>query len=206
MDDRKTELDSQVATLVDLGYPALLELSADAFADQLAPLHERAAALRPVRGHEHIPFVLVLRDVLSPHQAITHTRLGREHGFTSMEADDVARFRPVDDIALPAGWAYLLTDVDTGAATRDVPPAEALDQIKSAGRTTLTLDEGIALVLHNPDLLRVGNRFSMLGSRCGDRRVPAIWVSEGRPRLGWCWEGAPHTWLGSASAAGRLGS
>jgi hypothetical protein len=60
------------------------------------------------------------------------------------------------------------------------------------------------VVTHHPDLLGSGNRFSMLGSRCGDRRVTAIWVSQRRPRLGWCWAGAPHTWLGSASCASRV--
>ena len=38
----------------------------------------------------------------------------------------------------------------------------------------------------------------------GDKRVPALWVSARRPRLGWCFQGAPHTWLGSASCGGRV--
>ena len=75
----------------------------------------------------------------------------------------------------------------------------------AAGRTPLTLDEGLALLLQDGGVLRRETCFSMLGSRCGDRRVPALWVSERRPRLGWCWDGAPHTWLGSASAAARVG-
>nr|WP_157857446.1 DUF5701 family protein [Streptomyces yerevanensis] len=39
--------------------------------------------------------------------------------------------------------------------------------------------------------------------RSGDRRVPAIWISQKTPKLGWCWEGNPHTWLGMASAGDR---
>lgn len=38
----------------------------------------------------------------------------------------------------------------------------------------------------------------------GEVRGPAWWVSGRRPRLGWCYQGAPHTWLGSASAARRV--
>jgi uncharacterized protein DUF5701 len=53
-------------------------------------------------------------------------------------------------------------------------------------------------------VLRSRNCFSLLGSRAGDKRVPALWVSSRRPRLGWCYQGAPHTWLGTASCAGRL--
>ncbi|MFG3335488.1 DUF5701 family protein [Streptomyces tendae] len=45
--------------------------------------------------------------------------------------------------------------------------------------------------------------FSLGGSRCGDRRVPAIWVSKRAPKPGRCWEGNPHTWLGMAAAGAR---
>jgi Family of unknown function (DUF5701) len=47
--------------------------------------------------------------------------------------------------------------------------------------------------------------FSLAGSRCGDRRVTALWISQNRPKLGWCWAGNPHTWLGTASCADRTG-
>ncbi|WP_371413026.1 DUF5701 family protein [Thiomonas sp. X19] len=56
-----------------------------------------------------------------------------------------------------------------------------------------------------PDFLQPNHCFSMLASRCGDKRVPALWLSESRPKLGWCWAGNPHTWLGSASCANRVG-
>ena len=46
-----------------------------------------------------------------------------------------------------------------------------------------------------------------------DARTPAIWISNGTGRdgrerrdaakLGWCWWGNRHTWLGIASCAGR---
>jgi len=32
---------------------------------------------------------------------------------------------------------------------------------------------------------------------------PAIWISRGAPKLGWCWQRNPHTWLGMASAGAR---
>ena len=73
------------------------------------------------------------------------------------------------------------------------------------GRSPLTLEEGLAVVTHHPGILREQTCFEMLGSRCGDKRVTGLWVSAKRPRLGWCWGGNPHTWLGMASCAGRLG-
>jgi len=48
-----------------------------------------------------------------------------------------------------------------------------------------------------------------------DARTPAIWISNGTgrdgrdnrnaPKVGWCWAGNRHTWLGFASAAARAG-
>ena len=55
-------------------------------------------------------------------------------------------------------------------------------------------------------ILAERNAYSLLASRQpGTQRVPAIWTSFKAPRLGWCWDRNPHTWLGSASASGRVG-
>ena len=58
-----------------------------------------------------------------------------------------------------------------------------------------------------PEVLEKNKCFMLAGSRARarDRRVPALWISERAPKLGWCWDGNPHTWLGTASAGGRLG-
>ena len=122
--------------------------------------------------------------------------------FTTMEADDLARFAPIDGVTVPVGL-YVLEDVDTGADLVNVTPDDALPRILAAGRSPLTIEEGLALLDRDPELLRTHNAFSLLASRCGDRRVPALWTSKGRPRLGWCWAGNPHSWLGSASCAAR---
>ena len=84
-------------------------------------------------------------------------------------------------------------------------PNDALPIITGAGRTPLTTDEGVALVTHLPETLKVRNCFQSLGSRTDNKRVPSFWISKGAPRLGWCWAGNPHTWLGAGSAAARHG-
>jgi len=61
------------------------------------------------------------------------------------------------------------------------------------------------VVIHRPSLLEKNKCFMLSGSRRHDRRVPALWISERAPKLGWCWDGNPHTWLGVASAGGRVG-
>jgi hypothetical protein len=152
-----------------------------------------------------IPYVEVVRpDPERRAEAIAAAALGAKHGFTTMEPDDLARFAPIDGVEVPDRH-YVLEDVDTGRDMLNVTPDDALPRIEAEGRSPLTLDEGLALVAQFPELLRTHNAFSLLGSRCGDRRVTAIWVSKGAPRLGWCWAGNPHTWLGSASCARRIG-
>ena len=154
------------------------------------------AAQEPVAA-----FVLVAPGP-APVDAIGRVTLRGKAGFTTMEADDLARFVPTT--AAPAG-AYLLDDVDTGAAYLGVRPDDALPVILAAGRTPLTLEEGLAVVVQHPEWLRERNCFELLGSRAGDKRVTGLWLSKGAPRLGWCWGGNPHTWLGMATAARRLG-
>jgi hypothetical protein len=125
-------------------------------------------------------------------------------GWTDLPADDLARFAPVAGVDVPDAEAYLVTDVDTGREMLDVTPDDALPRILRAGRSPLTVEEGLALLTQHPGVLRSHNAYSVLASRCGDRRVPAFWVSKGAPRLGWCWAGNPHSWLGSASCRSRV--
>jgi hypothetical protein len=127
-------------------------------------------------------------------------------GFVDMNPIEPGQFSPIEGVEMPEGPAYLAVGIDTGGETLNVTPDDALPLITAAGRSPLTIEEGIAVLTHHPGVLRARNAFSLLGSRSGDKRVPALWTSRGSPRLGWCWAGNPHTWLGSASCALRLGA
>jgi len=99
-------------------------------------------------------------------------------------------------------------------------PDEALPAISEAGRTPLTLTEGLHWVLQRPEVLARGRCFMTIASRrrkpdgALDARTPAVWISNGTgrdgparrdaPKVGWCWAGNRHTWLGFASASGRF--
>jgi hypothetical protein len=60
--------------------------------------------------------------------------------------------------------------------------------------------------------MTIGSRLRKPDGRL-DSRTPALWLSNGSgrdgterrgaPKVGWCWAGNRHTWLGFASAAGR---
>jgi Family of unknown function (DUF5701) len=199
--EAELEFDRQVDALAMTGLPALLDLRNRCFRAWLEPLRDALPAAEET-GDRGIPFVVVLPElpVLEVLEAV-HTVGGT--GFTTMEEDDLARFRPLPEVR-PPGGPYLLLDVDAGRDTLGRTPAEVLPAITAAGRSPLTIAEGLSLLVSDPGVLRSRNCFSLLGSRCGDKRVPALWVSARRPRLGWCYQGAPHSWLGSASCAGRV--
>jgi hypothetical protein len=199
--EAELEFDRQIDALVMTGLPDALELAETCFRACAEPLRD---LLPPVPGDgDRIPFVVVFPTMpVVPVLETVHTVGGA--GFTTMTEDDLAGFRPLPELEVPVA-PYLLLDVDPGADTMNIPPVEVLPRITAAGRSPLTVAEGLALLVSDPGILRGRNCFSLAGSRAGDKRVPALWVSARRPRLGWCYQGAPHTWLGTASCAGRRG-
>ncbi|MFI2648922.1 DUF5701 family protein [Micromonospora fulviviridis] len=206
--DAATEFDRQLDRLVQLGYPALAGLTEDAFRDLLTPLRGAAVAgaadlAAPTDGR--VPFLLVTTRELVPVQeriALTTLAGKRKPGILdrNFPADDLPTFDPIKELEVPAGPAYLLFDVDRGEEYRNLPPSTALAEMTARGRLPITIDEGLAFVTLHPPALASNRCFSLVGSRCGDKRVPALWISQGAPKLGWCWFGNPHTWLGSATA------
>ncbi|WP_433283903.1 DUF5701 family protein [Micromonospora sp. CA-244673] len=206
--DAATEFDRQLDRLVELGYPALAGLTEPAFRDLLTPLRTRAVAgaadlAAPTDGR--VPFLLVTTRELVPVQeriALTTLAGKRKPGILdrNFPADDLPTFDPIKELEVPPGPAYLLFDVDRGEEYRNLPPSTALTQMTERGRLPITIDEGLAFVTLHPPALASNRCFSLVGSRCGDKRVPALWISQGAPKLGWCWFGNPHTWLGSATA------
>lgn len=201
---------NQVDRLVALGYPALLGLAEPAFRAAIEPLSSHAAqapfdAAEAVQGK--VSFVLVINSPLAPVSATLplierRGKVAVEHLYPIKPE----QFQPIKAVQVPVGSAYLLLDVHRGKDTLNVAPERALQSINAQGRSPLTIEEGIALLTHYPEFLQPNQCFSLLASRCGDKRVPALWLSEGRPKLGWCWAGNPHTWLGSASCRNRPGA
>ncbi|MFY1618400.1 DUF5701 family protein [Micromonospora sp. WMMD736] len=206
--DAETEFDSQLDRLVRLGYPTLAGMTESAFRDLVAPLRARAvdgAAGLPAPTDARVPFLLVVtRDLIGVEPRLELTTLAgkRKPGFLDRHyaEDDLPRFDPIKELEVPAGPTYLLFDVDRGEEFRNLAPAVAMEGMTAQDRLPLTIDEGLALITLYPEALASNRCFSLVGSRCGDKRVPALWISQGAPKLGWCWYGNPHTWLGSASA------
>lgn len=140
-------------------------------------------------------------------------------GFVVADMVDVDDFAPIDGLTLPDVPAYVVDGLDRGDEMANWTPDEALPAITNAGRTPLTLVEGLHWLLQNPKALERNHCFMTIGSRLRkangtlDARTPALWISNGTgrdgaarrnaPKVGWCWAGNRHTWLGFASAARR---
>ena len=199
-----SEFSEQTDRLIGLGYPALAGLAESDFRSRLAPLEAVADRIDAASSY----VVVVTRDLVDPRDTVPLLRLvgsakpgvvDRNHA-----EGDLATYHPLPELAVPPAAAYLLVAVERGEEFCGVRPQDALPVIRSRGRTPLTIDEGIAVVTHLPHLLEKNKCFMLSGSRRADRRVPALWIGQRAPKLGWCWDGNPHTWLGVASAGARL--
>lgn len=211
--DSGTEFDRQVRNLIERDYPAMAGLTEEQFTAEVAPLRElvtdRHDTYEPDTGR--LPFLLVVtRHLVAIEQMMPRTTLAgkTKPGFVdrSFEPGALERFVAIKETELPNQSAYVLFDIERGEEFCGAVPNDAMDTIAARGRTLLTIEEGIAMITHSPEILVKNKCFSLGGSRSGDRRVPAIWISQHAPKLGWCWERNPHTWLGMASAGDRRGS
>jgi len=218
------EFDRQLNRLLELKYPALAGLGGEQFLALMAPLRRQVEERSDVLDEGHpaapgsAPFVIVVRhDLVPTTKAMAVASLGDKAGFVSEDLQDIARFTPrvgVDDLPVPERPAYLAIGVERGDEYSSWTPDEAVPKILGRERSPMTVDEGVALLTHFPELLEKNRCTMTAASRCGDRRVPAVWISggtgkdgkqrRGAPKIGWCWAGNRHTWLGIGSVAARF--
>jgi hypothetical protein len=191
----------QVATWTRIA--PVLGRSARELEATLVDLVDRVAGIATAPGRS----VLVVPDV-DPSVLVRELRLTGSARPGTVDPnhgpEGLAPYGPRADLDLPAAPAYVALGVERGDGYRGRPPSEALADVAARGRSPLTIAEGLAAVLVEPMLLERNHCFSLAGSTRGDRRVPAVWISAGAPKLGWCWAGNPHDWLGLASCAARV--
>jgi hypothetical protein len=209
-------LAEQAERLVALGVPALAGLADDAVRDAA-----RALATTTPPGA-----LLVVDPALAPPSALAPLlrlpgRGGEKEGFVVVDMADVDRFTPIEGVEVPEGPVYAVTAPDRGDDLANWSPDEALPEITGRGRTPLLLAEGVHWALQVPEVVARNHCYMTIGSRLRkpdgrlDTRTPAVWISNGTgrdgrerrgaPKVGWCWAGNRHTWLGFASAASRRG-
>jgi hypothetical protein len=210
MTNLSEEFDRQLQTLINKNYPKCANLSDDEFTKLLKLFKAKLPSTLPDTDLDTgtLPFVIVITSLLLDSQtAMSSVERAGKPGITKLTPNVPEDFQTIESVVLPNSKAYLLLDIDRGKKYLNIRPQDALIDIQSLDRSPLTIDEGIAVVTHYPDFLAKNNCFSLLASRVpGNQRVPAIWINGTKhPNLGWCWDGNPHTWLGSASCKSRTG-
>ncbi|MFJ2589917.1 DUF5701 family protein [Streptomyces sp. NPDC087538] len=203
-------LATQAERLIELGVHELARLPAD----DLRTFAENA-------GRGDGGALLAVHPDRAPASALAPLlRRDGKPGFIVTDMPDVDRFAPCA-AEPPDAPLYLIADLDRGDHMANWSPDEALPALTKADRTPLLLTEGIHWVLQQPAALERNRCLMTIGSRLRkangtlDARTPAIWISNGTgrdgrerrnaPKVGWCWWGNRHTWLGFASATSRRG-
>jgi len=202
------EFERQVGTITGKEYAEAAGMKPDEYRKMFEPLKKR---IREIASREkemkegHIPFVIVIKnDVIGGEKAMPLIELEDKKGYTAMSADEIKGFKPIESVKIPNGKAYLAIDIETGKTTLCKTPDEAIKKIKSEDRSPLTLEEGVALITHHPEILK-DNYVWTPGSRRGDDEVANLWLGGGRPRLNWSGAGGSGPGWGSASCGSRVG-
>ena len=195
----------------------LLELGVHELAG--APAQPLRTLARTGDGHASGSLLAVHPDLVPVSVLALLMRRGDRAGFVVGDMSDVDGFSPIDGLDVPDAPVYVVDELDRGDRLSNWSPDEALPDITARGRTPLLLAEGVHWLLQAPEVLERNRCFMTIGSRLRrpdgrlDTRTPAIWISGGTgrdgrerrdaPKVGWCWAGNRHTWLGFASAAAR---
>lgn len=203
------ELTERVAALIGAGVAEAAGVSADWLRTRAGALDAAADGVLCV--HPALVRPSVLAGLL---------RLDGRPGFVVEDMVDLDEFVPLPGVEVPDGPLYLAVDVERGDDLLDQTPNAAVPELLSRGRSPLTISEGISWLLQEPGRLEPNRCFMCAGSvkprgQGRDPRTPAIWISRGTgrdgaarrgaPKVGWCWAGNHHSWLGFASAARRSG-
>jgi len=202
------EFERQVETITGKEYAEAAGMKPDEYRKMFEPLKER---IREIAGREkemkegHIPFVIVIKnDVIAPEKEMPLIELDGKKGYTTLDADTIKGFKPIEGVKIPNGKAYLAIDIETGKTTLGKTPDEAIKKIKSEDRSPLTLEEGVALITHHSEILK-DNYVWAPGSRRGDDEVADLWLIEGKPELSWSGASNSSAKWGSASCGSRVG-
>lgn len=197
----------QLNRLLDLGVAEAATITADELRGYASALSDEPNA------------ILALHPKLAPARALAPLlRHAGKAGFVVSDLTDLEQFEPITAVTIPDAPLYLIHDVDRGDDLRNWSPDESLPTLLDRERTPLTINEGISWLLQEPKRLEANHCFMTIASRKRtergqDARTPAIWISGGTgrdgaehrsaPKVGWCWAGNRHTWLGMASASHR---
>ena len=122
--------------------------------NQIMPLKELLAEkVEDNRKEEnHIPFLIVVPNAIVP---LSYQLERVRESFNDIQLEHTIKpewFENAKGVSTP-DEPYLLLDVETGYAMKNITPKKCLQTFSDEGRLALTVDEGIALILHFPEVL-----------------------------------------------------
>ncbi len=178
--------DKQVNKILSAGYleiiPESLKIDRKKFLDILSPLKERLNSVE--YEHGNIPFLIVFPNefleiekqiplisvdgVKAVGRSFYNLRKNTDECVSDCSACNICSdCTHINEIRKP----YLCIDIETDYKEKWLLQSDYADFFKKRKRFGLTLEEGVALVLHYPEVLKK-HFLEFSGSRCDDRHTP----------------------------------
>ncbi|MBI2632932.1 MAG: hypothetical protein HYW78_00895 [Parcubacteria group bacterium] len=197
------EFNRQVDTLVNKNFPALTNMNEQKFREIFKPFKKHLIRLsRENFPEDHIPFIIVPSEkLLSLEKKISLMEVDDRKGFTTF---DLSKLKTAENIKISESLAYLVVDVENGETMLGKSPNKSVEQFREKYRSSLTAEEGVALILYYPEILK-DHYIDLPGSRHGDDEVASLWLHVDGPglRLSLA-NGSFATKWGSASCGRRV--
>ena len=146
----------QINTIIERKYFASAGLSRKAFADNhLMPLKRllgRVDAAITLKENRIPILVVVPHNIVALSYQLEKVRdsLGETPSHHIVKPE---WFKNAEGVSTPK-TPYLLFDAETGYNLRNTPPKRCVEAFNEEGRSALTMDEGIALITHFPEVLK----------------------------------------------------
>ncbi|MFH2013527.1 MAG: DUF5701 family protein, partial [Patescibacteria group bacterium] len=213
------EFDRQVENLINKGYAKAAELSDKEFRKHIMPLKDKMQEIaeKQKESEESLAtevetkegcysFVIVVKkDLALLENQIPLMEVDDKKGYTPLDSDDLSKLEPIEGVKIPKSLAYLIVDIKDGRDIKNICPDDAIKQFEKQNRTGLTTEEGIALIVQYPEILK-DHYIDLSGSRYhAFSRVPNLELSEDEPELHWRHSDHADSKWGSASCGSRIG-
>lgn len=155
MNDMEKLFHAQSERIIERNFHAVSGLSEkDFITNYISPLKEILIKTKvKARLEENrIPFIIVVPSTIVP---LSYQLDSIREAIHDKKYDYIIKpewFENAKGVTTPKE-PYLLLDVETGYAMQNISPKRCVEKFKAEGRSPLTLDEGLALVTHSPEVL-----------------------------------------------------
>jgi hypothetical protein len=145
----------QIRTIIERKLNLPTGLSESEFVNRhLMPLKQSLAQnIKDTKGEEsRIPLLIVVPNSVVP---LSYQLERIRESMDDMRLEHIIKpewFENAKGVSTP-GKPYLLVDVETGHGMKNTTPKKCVETFTDEGRFALTVDEGIALILHFPEVL-----------------------------------------------------